>query len=125
VERRREPRFHLNQPARITVLRDPKPVLEGLLLNISGRGMRIALPTPVPVGTPLKIEIGDTLFLAEVAYTTHDAGSVQAGLKVDQVLSGLSELMRLHQSLLREQTTPSPREANPNGDVILPLDAAP
>ncbi len=86
--------------------------------------MRIALPSPVPVGAPLKIEIGDALILAEVAYTSHDHDSVQAGLKVDQVLSGLSELMRLHQSLLREQRAPSPREATPNGDVILPLDAA-
>ncbi len=124
MERRREPRFQLNQPARVTVLRDARPVLEGRLLNISGRGMRIALPSPVPVGAPLKIEIGDALILAEVAYTSHHHDSVQAGLKVDQVLSGLSELMRLHQSLLREQRAPSPREATPNGDVILPLDAA-
>ncbi len=124
MERRSEPRFQLNQPARVTVLRDARPVLEGRLLNVSGRGMRIALPSPVPVGTPLKIEIGDALILAEVAYTTQDAGSLQAGLKIDQILSGLSELMRLHQSLLREQKAPSLPEANPNRDVILPLDAA-
>ena len=124
MERRREPRFLLNQPARVTVLRGARPVLEARILNVSGRGMRIALPSPVPVGAPLKIEIGDALILAEVAYTTQNAGSIQAGLKIDQVLSGLSELMRLHQSLLREQRAPSLPEANPDSDVILPLDAA-
>ncbi len=86
--------------------------------------MRISLPAPVPVGAPVKIEIGDALVLAEVAYTTQEAGSIHAGLKVDQVLSGLSELFRLHQSILHEQRAASPRQASPTGDVILPLDAA-
>ncbi len=124
MERRREPRFHTNQPARITILRDGKPVIEGRLLNISGRGLRLALPAPIAPGTPLKLEIGDALILAEVAYIQEDGGTIQAGVRVDQVLSGLSELMRLHRSLLNEQGACPRVEEKRSDDVILPLDAA-
>ncbi len=124
MERRNEPRFNSDQPVRITILGGNKKTLEAKLVDVSGRGMQVEVSGPIAPGTPVKVEIGDALVLAETTYTRKVAGRRVAGLRVDQVLSGLSELMRLHRSLLAEQRDQTPSRARAEDDAILPIDAA-
>jgi len=80
--------------------------LDAVAVELSGRGMRLAVDLPIAPGTPVRIETSDALYLAEVCYATHlDNLMWQIGLKVDQVLSGLSDLSRLRHILDSEAPT--------------------
>lgn len=112
VERRRETRFTVNQQAQLTILNASKERLPAHLVEASGKGMRFRTCRALAAGTAVKIELGDALLLAEVIFSRSEPeageGSYVTGVKIDQVLAPLSELISLHRSLLAEQT---PRRA--------------
>lgn len=87
--------------------------------------MRFAHQRPLAPGTPLKVELGDSLILAEVAFTAREGDRFVSGVRVDQVLSRLSELMRLHKKLLAAAPASSKAGArvSVSNDAMLPLDA--
>ena len=112
MERRRETRFTVNQQAQLTLLNALKETLLAHLVEASGKGMRFRTRCAIPAGTAVKVELGDALLLAEVIFSrpVPEAGeeSFVIGVKIDQVLAPLSELMSLHRSLLVEQNTLGP-----------------
>ena len=122
MERRRETRFTVNQQAQLTILNARKETLQAHLVEASGKGMRFRTCRALPAGTAVKVELGDALLLAEVIFSARDSEpeaeveSFVTGVKIDQVLAPLSELMSLHRSLLAEQT-PRPSDA-PVTEVI-------
>jgi hypothetical protein len=69
------------------------------IADISGHGMALLLPSPVPPGSAIKIEFGDALVLGEISYCTPRDGGYRAGLVVKHRLSGLAELHRLNRAL--------------------------
>lgn len=70
--------------------------LDAMAVELSGGGMRLAVDSSVAPGTLVKIDTTDALYLAEVCYVKQqDGGWWTLGLKVDQVLSGASDLARL------------------------------
>lgn len=88
--------------------------LDAVAVELSGRGMRLAVDLPIAPGTPVRIETSEALYLAEVCYATHlDNLMWQIGLKVDQMLSGLSDLSRLRHFLEPDaHAAPEPRAAS-------------
>jgi hypothetical protein len=70
--------------------------------------MQFAVPRQVPAGALLKVEFGDTLVLAEAVYcrrtrpdgSKHDVFTL--GVKADQVLAPLPELILLQKALQAE-----------------------
>ena len=107
VERRRETRFTVNQLAQLTVLSAGKETLPAHLVEASGKGMRFRTCRALAAGTAVKVELGDALLLAEVIFSRSEPqvgeeGFV-TGVKIDQVLAPLSELISLHRSLMAEQ----------------------
>ncbi len=132
MERRRETRFSVNQQAQLTILNASKETMLAHLVEASGKGMRFRTLRAVPAGTAVKVELGDALLLAEVIFSarlpeSEDEGFV-TGVKIDQVLAPLSELISLHRSLLAEQSArpvevPVAR-AIPASETVLKRDGA-
>lgn len=117
MERRRETRFTVNQQAQLTTLNARKETLQAHLVEASGKGMRFRTNRALPAGMALKVELGDALLLAEVIFSRPvcETGeeSFVTGVKIDQVLAPLSELMSLHRSLLAERSAPAPEAPAP------------
>ena len=107
VDRRREPRFDCQQPVRIQNLLDKDTVLEGTLLNISGKGLQIALPAKMAVSTPIRIDIGDLMLLGDVCNIREQDDNWVAGVVLAHSIPGVSALSQLVLRLLREDATPS------------------
>jgi hypothetical protein len=93
----------------VAVLGEGQPCMLGHVLDISGHGMALSLPAPIPPGSAIKIEYGDALVLGEVSYCTSHNGAYRAGLVVKHRLAGLADLHRLNRSLhnaaLSQETT--------------------
>jgi len=111
MDRRREVRVTADQMVRVTALGTYRRKMDGIAVDLSGRGLRVLLPDPVDLGDALKIELEDTLLLGEVCYCSPREYGYMVGIEVDQVLSGLADLARLNQALF--DSTPA--------RVILPV----
>jgi len=77
-------------------------VIEAYLLDISGSGLQLRAPMPIPSGAAIKIEGGNTLMLGEVCRCEPADGAYEVGIQVSQTLSSLTELERLNRSLTGE-----------------------
>lgn len=86
-EQRREPRFSVNDPARVMLLNVPDyPSLEGHIANLSKSGMALAVATAIPSGCQVKVELADGVVLGEVRYCRKSDEEFMAGVAVETVL---------------------------------------
>lgn len=86
-ELRREPRFAVNDPARVTVLSVPDyPSLDGQIANLSKSGLAVMLPTAIPSGCQVKVELADGVLLGEVQYCRKADEEFTAGVAIETVL---------------------------------------
>ena len=86
-ELRREPRFDVNDPAKVTVLNVPDyPSLEGQVSNLSKSGLAVTLPTGIPSGCQVKVELADGVVLGEVRYCKKAEDEFSAGVAIETVL---------------------------------------
>lgn len=106
MERRREPRIKTSEAAQVTLLGDSYASFPARTLDASGKGMRISLSRPVKPGSAVKVELEDSILLAEISYCVPAAEGYTAGLQVDQILTGLKELTRLNARLLADSRGP-------------------
>src|SRR5579863_217468 len=75
VERRREYRFEPNQAVTVKVLgMRPGPVMAASVCDISGSGMRLRTPLPVPCGIAIEIDSHATFALGSVCRCEPDNG---------------------------------------------------
>jgi hypothetical protein len=103
-DRRREPRFKTSQPVVLTVMGSRiKPVMEGCILNISDRGLRVRIPQQIPAGTVIKADAGQIRMLGEVVRCVEVNGAYHVGVQLFNSLSGATELNRLNRQLLQEE----------------------
>jgi hypothetical protein len=107
VERRKEPGLKVKQPVILTVL-DAKSrrLIEACLLDMSGSGVRLRVPMPVPCGATIQIEGGDTLMLGEVCRCEPVEGAYTVAAQISQTLSSLMELELLNRALIGEGKAP-------------------
>lgn len=81
MEPRREPRLKANQSVVVTVLgMMSMPPMSGSVLDMSGSGLRLRLPNPVPCGSPVKVESGPIVMSGEVSRCQDDEGAYIVGL---------------------------------------------
>lgn len=92
---REEMRVAVDKPVVLTVLRDPELRLPGRVKDASPHGLGIYTGEPVPPGSPIKIEIGDALFLGEAVYCRALNPGCLIGVRFTQVLSGLAALGKM------------------------------
>jgi hypothetical protein len=111
MNQRREPRLEANQRVWMTLFGEPEIRLQACIKNVSVRGIGLELEGPVAIGSPVKIELDDCLFLGEVIYCREDEASFFVGVQLEQALYGLTELAR---ALGTFSDTPSgPQESDP------------
>jgi len=106
VERRSEPRFETQKTVILTLLEENGATLPALAVEFSGSGMRLILSRSVPIGAAVKVEPDDSMILGEVCNCQPHSSGFLVGLKLNQVLSNLSELARLNRRLLGEDASP-------------------
>jgi hypothetical protein len=100
VERRREIRIETNQEVTVTVLgeQDSLP-FQAVGVDMSGNGIRLLSPRPVPYQAAVKVEARDLLLLGEVIRVqVCDDGHILA-LQLQHSLGALGDLHRLGQAL--------------------------
>ena len=102
MDRRREVRVTADQIVKVTALGEDRQKMDGIVVDLSGCGLRLLLPDPVEPGDALKIELEDSLLLGEVCYCSPQDFGYMAGIEVDQVLSGLADLARLNRALFED-----------------------
>ena len=97
MERRNEPRIKINQEVTITVLGQPDSLpFQAVAVEMSGRGMRLVSPRPLPYQAAVTVEKGDLLLLGEVIRVDGE----EIVLKLEHSLN------RLHQALRTEGHAP-------------------
>jgi hypothetical protein len=69
MDGRREPRFQIYAPAKLTLLDIPERELDCLLLDISAAGMKLVVDEAVPLDEVVVLEAEDHLVLADVRYS--------------------------------------------------------
>jgi hypothetical protein len=109
MDHRREPRFHADQPVRVTLLTDPPTRLDARVRNASGRGLGLMTPAQVAPGSAIRIEIDDDVVLGEAIYCRAEGEGYFIGVELDQVLVGLSQLGRNLAGFAREFQADSPQ----------------
>jgi hypothetical protein len=69
VDARREPRFDIYGPIKVTVLSQPTRELDCLLLDISATGLKLIAPESLSVDDIIALEAEDHLAIADVRYS--------------------------------------------------------
>jgi len=86
-EMRREPRFAVNDAARVTVLSVPDyPCLEGQIADLSKSGLAVVLAAAIPSGCQVKVELTYGVVLGEVRYCRKTDDEFRAGVAIETVL---------------------------------------
>jgi PilZ domain len=105
-DQRLEQRFAASTSVAVTILGVlGEPKFLGVIVDMSGSGLRLNLPLPVPLGAPVKIETGDMLMLGEVVRCEPAGQTFSVGIAVSQSLTALAELERLNRALLGTEDT--------------------
>lgn len=115
VDRRREPRLEVQEPVEITILTEPEIHFRGWTVNISGRGMRLLLEQPVPLGSAIRVDLSDRVLLGEACYCQPEGDRWVAGLQLEHCLARAAELARLLEGLFLEESSPRTRGAAVSG----------
>jgi hypothetical protein len=66
--------------------------MEAYLLDISGNGLKLRLPEPIPHGVPVQIDGNNALLLGEVSRCEPEAGAFIVGVRLSHRLSSLKEI---------------------------------
>ena len=103
MERRKEPRLRIKQPVIVTLLEaESRRLIEAYVTDISGSGVQLRVPLPLPCGATIEIEGGDTLILGEVCRCEPVEGAYAVGVQVSQTRPSLMELELMNRALIRE-----------------------
>jgi PilZ domain len=103
MDRRKQPRVEVHQEVTVTVLGDPDwPSFRAVAVDMSGSGMRLLSPLPVPYQAAVKIEVEALLLLGEVIHIEHGAQGHTLGVKLQHSLAMFEDLYRLNDALRRE-----------------------
>jgi hypothetical protein len=78
-------------------------LIEACVTELSGSGVQLRVPMPLPCGATIEIEGGDTLVLGEVCRCEPAEGAYAVGVQISQTLSSLMELELLNRSLIGDE----------------------
>ena len=94
ADRRLGTRFVLAEPVKVTPLDGSAEPCWGQTLNVSATGVSLSTPCPLPIGSPVKLEVTDGMILGEVRYCHSGPASpvdYLLGLSIEHVLFGWKE----------------------------------
>ena len=118
MDRRRSERIPSDQSATLKVLQECAPgerevVLTVIVEDMSSHGMRIRMDRELPLGTPVRVDLNDNILLGEVCHCSSDGVGFQCGIRTEQALCSVTDLMRLMKGVMGNQAwTPKARETS-------------
>lgn len=84
---RREPRFTVSHPVQLTLLDMPDtPSVQGEISDLSKSGLALLASSQLPIGQPVKVELGDTVVLGQVRYSNPAPEGFKTGVETESVL---------------------------------------
>jgi hypothetical protein len=85
-DQRRESRLPADTPVHLTVLKVlGEPSCSGHVIDMSGSGLRVSVPLPVPCGAQVKVESHETVIFGEVCDCAENDGLYSIGLMVSEL----------------------------------------
>lgn len=89
-ERRNDARASLSAPLSLRVLNDSGRFIEGRLVNVSTRGLKIQVPEALEPGVMVQVRLGGMIIMAEVRYcsiqhSAHNPHQFHVGVKIQDV----------------------------------------
>lgn len=91
VERRKESRLKANQSVTVTALGLlAAPPMSGAVIDMSGSGLQVRLPHPVPLGSPVKVEALHMVMVGEVSRCDEQAQEEEPGYVAALTLSHIT-----------------------------------
>jgi hypothetical protein len=111
MERRREPRFAMDQPVVVTVL-DAREIRRGSqVVNASALGIGLEMRCPAEPGARVRIELGEAVLTGEVVHCREAAGAYYVGVRLNQALHSLADLALALEDPARQCRRESPIES--------------
>jgi hypothetical protein len=102
VDRRLDRRYPLDLKVQVTDLTRQGFSGTARLTNISNSGVGLLLSEPLMPGDFVRLEIADTFLLGHVVHSRLDRDGFSAGVEIERVLIGGSDLSRLLHSVLAQ-----------------------
>lgn len=111
MELRSEARVAVNCEVQAKLLREPPETWTARLVDISGRGVGLALPRAVQLENEVRIEWGQTVLVGQVCYCREHEGFFHVGMRLKKAIYHSAELAILTRRLWRESQTSIPAAA--------------
>jgi hypothetical protein len=110
VERRKEPRATVRQPATVTILNEEGGKLPAMIENRSPSGVSLRVSRAIPLSAPVRIDTGEEMLLGEVCHCSRQETGFLVGLQVEHVVRHLPALIRLNRAIEDELGEPERRQ---------------
>ncbi len=102
MDRRFSDRYEVRFNVRLTILGAGERTIDGYISDISESGIGVTLPLALAEGEIVQLEVADTTLFGFAVHSSEEEAGWRAGIEVQRVLVGGSELSRLLHSALRE-----------------------
>ena len=116
MDRRVDIRVPTSVPVQFSLIGPKRVSSIGHIRDVSEGGLKLSSPVDLTPGNFVRIEVEDSILFGEVKYCCPWAGGFVAGLLIEQMLLGRSEMSHQVAAALRE--APNPASAAPQ----LPVD---
>jgi hypothetical protein len=107
MERRLDHRYLIglglaSVPVRVTDLAKPERAADGHMTDISETGMGLAVPFELAAGDVVQLELEDSRLFGIVMHASQEASGCRAGVELQRVLIGGSNLSHVLHRALRQ-----------------------
>jgi hypothetical protein len=86
TNQRRESRLEANTPVTVKVLKIlGEPAVPCNVIDMSGSGLRVTSPNPIPCGAEVKVESNEAAIYAEVCRCEEQDGTYSIGLIISEL----------------------------------------
>jgi hypothetical protein len=102
VDRRLDHRYFTDAEICITTLSDPGRFGHGRMTDLSKNGMSVLVPLELEAGDIVQLQIGDSTLFGFVMHSTREGASFRAGIELQRVLIGGSEVSKVLCGALRQ-----------------------
>jgi hypothetical protein len=102
VDRRIDHRYFTDAEINVTTLSDPGRYGCGRMTDLSDNGMSILVPLELAPGDIVQLQIGDSTLFGFVVHSVREGESFRAGVELQRVLIGGSDLSKVLCGALRQ-----------------------
>ncbi len=102
MERRLDPRYMIDMEVYVTRLTHPSWSGHGRVADISNTGVCIKTPFELAAGDILRLEMADSNLFGFVVHASREDATFRAGIEIQRVLIGGTDLSKILQMALRQ-----------------------